>query len=67
MLPSVKKTKTSIEMSCYHLGKIIFVVNIYFLFMIIDHSAWYRMFVCVCVCVVCIVRAYLCRYTVCSI
>lgn len=42
MLPSVKKTKTSIETSFYHLGKIIFVVNIYFLFMIIDHSTWYR-------------------------
>jgi len=51
MLPSVKKTKASIEMSCYHLGKIIFVVNIYFLFMIIDHSTWYRMCVCVCFCV----------------
>jgi hypothetical protein len=67
MLPSVKKTKTSIEMLFYHLGKIIFVVNIYFLFMIIDHSTWYRVSVFVCVCVVSIVRAYLCRYTVCSV
>jgi len=54
MLPSVKKTKTtktSTEMSFYHLGKIIFIVNIYFLFMIIDHSTWYRVSVHVCVCV----------------
>jgi len=57
MLPSVKKTKTIIEMSFYHLGEIIFVLNIYFLYMIIDHSTWYRVSVHVCV-YVCLCSMY---------